>query len=112
MTIEELIVSTVEDSTGLTCEHEIYTGNADTYCVYNYITQTESFDNAALFEYYHIMIHLVCPVTVNINAVKRKLKRDLQTAGFTYPTETSDTDENSKRFILETERWWAVNGDQ
>ena len=107
--IEKLIKSTVENSTGLTCQHNVFTKSEDPYCVFNYFTEKEQFDNMAIFEYYYIQVHIVAPHTSNINALKRKLKIDLEKAGFSYPTEENASDDNSQHYVLETNKWWQID---
>jgi len=109
MTIEELIVSTVQNSTNLPCYHNKFTKTDKTYCVYNYIVTNEHFDNKAIFKTYQIMVHLVAPYGTELYALKSKLKLDLQSAGFIYPTETDASDEDSQHFVLETQKWWQVD---
>ena len=109
MTLEELIVQTVEASTGLPCFHNKFTKSDRPYIVYNYFIETESYDDKAIFETYQIMIHLVAPYGTECFGIKKKLALDLQNAGFIYPTETDASDDDYQHFVLETQKWWNVS---
>lgn len=108
MSRQSLFVSTVEASTGWDCYRDIYTGNDERYCVYSYTASPQRYDNKCIYEFINFILHVVAPTGDNLISKMRKLKKDLQAAGFTYPSEMPAGDEEGQDIILECSIWDAV----
>ncbi len=60
----------------------------DKYFVYNYSTMPVFFaDDEPPFEQYSIQLHFFCPFGVNTIAIRRKVKKAIYNAGFSFPSE-------------------------
>ncbi len=65
----------------------VYTGEEKTYLTFNYATVGADYgDDEPQHELALVQVHLFCPVTANNVATRRRIKRLLRDAGFTWPS--------------------------
>ena len=103
-------IKTILETIGLPVSQTTYTGNADTYIVFNFSTIPSMFaDDAPQYDRYLIQIHIFAPVTQSITAIERKIKEAVFAAGYTWPSriDASDTTRSAagaeRHIVLETE---------
>lgn len=91
------------------CVAELYRGEAEEYCVFNFTELPEGFgDNKPHMIRYLIQLHYCLPWGMNPNKTKRALRRAILDAGFTAPTITPNADELGQEFVFEFE---GLDGD-
>lgn len=104
MTVDELIVTTLQTPVGLDVEESVYTGTNTSYITFDYYTIPHSFaDNAPSHEIYHVAVHLVAPPRTNLSVKRAQIKTLLFAADFTYPTEVNASSKAEKHYIYECE---------
>lgn len=108
MTLNEKIVNTIETATGVSCYYLTYTGDDEVYFVFNYFMRPEMFSNQAQFERYRIQLHLFAPVIYNSCELKKIVKNALEQNGFTYPTETDASDNETQHTVFESVLMWGI----
>lgn len=87
---------------------DAYEGSLDErlsrYFVFNYETLPCSFgDDDAPYERYLIQLHYFCPRGENTVKLRKKIKRSLVEAGFTFPSETNVSDSDGQHYVFEFE---------
>lgn len=58
-----------------------------------------------------VSLHFYCPITQNTVALRKQIKRAIQTAGFTYPNEVDASDEHLQHIVFEFEGEEYLNGE-
>lgn len=87
---------------------DVYAGSEDDklsrYFVFNYETLPNVFgDDDAPYERYLIQLHYFCPRGENTVALRKKIKRNIIDAGFTFPFETNASDSDGQHYVFEFE---------
>jgi hypothetical protein len=104
MTVDQLIVSTLQTPTGLEVEESAYTGTDSEYITFDYYTRPIShYDNAPENEIYHVSVHLVAPPRTPLATIRRQIKTLMFAAGFTWPEETNASSDAEKHYVYECE---------
>lgn len=98
MNVNPLIISTLHPE-GLPIMPGVYTGTADKYYTFNYADdRCEVFaDNAPQIDVASIQVHLFVPLDYNYIALKKRTRARLLEAGFSYPSITELTEEDTKK---------------
>lgn len=101
MSVDERIVNLLTPF-GLDIDNGVSTSREDKYFVFNYSTVPNVFaDDSPWFENYLVQVHLFAPLNENISELKVQVKRALLDAGFTWPSTTDASDENSRHIVFE-----------
>jgi hypothetical protein len=96
-------------SFGYPVTESIYTGTESTYFVFTVKSVPVSHaDDAPQHVRNLIMLRLHCPHTTDMTTTKKDIKLAVQTAGFTYPTETDASDDMTQIIAFEFENAEAV----
>lgn len=95
--------------TGLPYSDNIHTGDNPAYLVLTLNAIPDDYaDDAPQHEKNLVMLHLYCPHTQNTTTLRKSIKLALQSAGFTYPTETDASDELKQHIVFECQDARAV----
>lgn len=102
MTLNETIIAIVKPIVGV-CVPNQYTGDAETYCTFNYSEYPEIVgDNTANGYRAMVQLHLFAPRTSNPLALKRRIKRALMAEdAFSLPSVVDAGDELSHHLVFE-----------
>lgn len=104
MTVDELIITTLQTPVGLDVEESVYTGTNTSYITFDYYSRPASFgDNKPEHEIYHVAVHLVAPPRSGLTAKRAQIKTLLFAAGFTFPEEVNASSKVEKHYIYECE---------
>ncbi len=82
---------------------DLYLGNAEEYCTYNYTEAPDGFgDNAAHVTRYLVQLHWFLPLKRRPHPKKKQLKRALAAVrGFTAPIVTNASDDVGQHYVFE-----------
>lgn len=90
--------------TGYKVYNGVFTSDDDVYFVFvNDVTPVYFGDDTALYAVNLLQLHLYCPLTQNTTVLRKSVKRALEDAGFTYPSEVNATDEHMQHIVFEFE---------
>ena len=104
LTLNQRVIDALATVTDIPVYFNTYTGNALSYFVFTNNAVPEYFtDNEVMYVVNNVDLHFYCPETLNTTALRKQLKKALQTAGFTYPIETDVSDEHMQHFLYEFE---------
>ncbi len=95
------------------CVPDIYTGDAEEYCTYNYNEIPSAFgDNRPHLTRYLVQVHWFLPLKRRPHPKKRRLGRALGGASprWTYPTIVNANDNVGQHYVYEFEAVEADNG--
>jgi len=110
MTVDELIIATLQTPVGLTVEESVYTGAGVSYITFDYYTRpAEFYDNNPAHEIYRVAVHLVAPPRTNLATKRAQIKTLMFAAGFTFPEEVNASSKAEKHYIYECE-YLGVSG--
>lgn len=85
-------------------ENAIYQDKAERYYVFNYSTLGAGYaDDNPIHERFLIQVHLFAPISENITSRIKETKKALSDAGFTWPSTTNASDEDSRHIVFECE---------
>jgi len=103
MNVDRLLYTALNKIAGVQAgDYEPDEGAEETYITYNYFTTPDDFgDDEPGHEVYSVQVHLFCPPGVNSLATRRKIKKALKAADFTYPRYTDATDLDGQHHIFE-----------
>lgn len=86
------------------CVPDLYGGDAKEYVVFSYFENPDNFaDDAPQIIRYFIQVHWFLPNKVNPLEKKKRIKKALFSAGFTYPSITNASDELGQHYVFEFE---------
>ena len=103
MTIDKTIITALS-SFGYACYHDTYTGQDETYFVFNYGVAPSSYsDDRPDYNRYLCQVHLFCPITLNTVSLAKQIKLALEDADFTYPEQIDASDADSQHIVFEFE---------
>jgi hypothetical protein len=89
---------------GLPIQPDKYTGEEDTYIVFNYNDLGAAYgDDFPHASRYLIQVHLICPSQYNSIGIRKQIKFLLLGAGFTYSSTVNATDDDGQHYIFECE---------
>lgn len=117
MTVNERIKAALAPL-GFPVKPDRYKGGAEAYFVFNYTTMGACFaDDTPKYERYLIQVHYFCPMGVNTIATRKRVKRLLFEAGFTWPEEVNAADESMQKndddkqhYVFECETVEGIEG--
>ena len=110
MTINERVKTALAEFE-LPVKPDRYSGDSESYFVFNYTTSGAMFaDNAPGYDIYLVQVHYFCPMGVNTITTRKRVKQLLHGAGFTWPEETNvsdsptkNTDDDKQHIVFECE---------
>lgn len=86
-----------------------YTGDADTYIVFNINASPDDFgDNKPGYNVNFVQVHLFCPHTLNSIPIRKSIKKALFETDFTYPDEVDASDKEGQHIVFECEDVEAI----
>lgn len=101
MTINEQIRAALEEFE-YPCYHNVYTGEEQTYFVFNYTVIPDSYsDDSPEYNRYLCQVHLYSLITLNTITLSKRIKLALEEAGFTYPEQVDASDDDSQHIVFE-----------
>ncbi len=81
-----------------------HTGDDDTYITFNYNSSPADFgDDAPGHEIFSVQVHFFCPGGVNSLSMRRKIKKTLDAAGFSWPSCVNASDKDGQHYVFECE---------
>ena len=95
-------------------EHQYESEEDPVYFVFNYSSLGVGYaDDEPTGELSLIQVHLFAPLSMNITALKRRVKAAIHAAGFTWPELTDASDEQGRHIVFEFQYVDGVdfNGD-
>jgi len=108
MSLNQIIKSAVEPIVPV-CVPDLYTGEAEEYCTFNYTEKADCFgDDEPEVIVYLVQLHWFLPTGQNPLAKKKAIRRALMAADFTCPEVLHADDEDGQHYIFECE---YVDGD-
>ena len=112
MTIDKIIRTALEEF-GYACYHDVYTGEDETYFVFNYNVVPDAYsDDSPFYNRYLCQVHLFCPITLNTTSLAKRIKLALEDAGFTYPEQEDASDVDSQHLVFEFEAVEFIERDE
>lgn len=92
MTVNEIIIKALEPF-GIPVKPDFYNGPEPKYFTFNYADDrgADYGDNMPLSAVVYMQIHYFCPMTEDYLYAKKKIRKALFNAGFTYPSVTDAT---------------------
>ena len=74
----------------------------EVYIVFNYFTTPDDFgDDEPEHEVVSVQVHLFCPGGFNSLAMRKRIKKSLDSAGFTFPSATDLSDRDGQHHLFE-----------
>jgi len=74
----------------------------EVYIVTNYFSRPiEHMDDEPVFEEYSVQVHLFCPSGMNSITMRKRIKKKLYQAGFTWPTSQDASDADGQHIVFE-----------
>lgn len=111
MSVDSKIVSAI-DPFDYDVDNAVSFTKNKTYFAFNYTVIPADFaDDAPCHERYLVQVHFFCPLNVNITGLKKSVRQRLYAAGFTWPSITDASDENSRHIVFECEIAEGVDTD-
>lgn len=103
MTVNERIIQALAPL-GIYITPDFYGGGKEEYITFNYADdRAEDFgDNMSLHVVAYMQVHYFAPMEKNYLYVKKRIRKTLLTAGFTYPdvTDATFTDEGIRHLVF------------
>lgn len=101
MTVNETIIAAVTPVVSV-CVPDIYTGESEEYCTFNYPEVPECFgDDRPTIYRCPVQLHYYCPKGWNSLPKRRALRRAILDADFTAPEVENASDEDGQHFVFE-----------
>lgn len=114
MSINERIITAVQDLSILCCPWEEYEGSNDeklsSYLVFNYtVVPFCDSDDEPIYEKYLIQLHYFGTASENTVSLRKKIKRAIHAAGFPWPSEENASDSDGQHYVFEFEALEAID---
>lgn len=108
MTLNESIIAAVTPVIPV-CVPDIYRGEAEEYCTFNYSELPEGFgDDMPTLSRCAVQLHYYCPEGRDSQKARRALKLAILEADFTAPEITNASDKDGQHFVFEFEALGGV----
>ncbi len=102
MTINQIIIDAIGDIVPV--YPDWYGGDEKEYVTFLYSEiPVMNANNQPMFDRITTYIHLFAPLGKNVLALKAQIRKKLTMSGFTYPTTTNATNDDSQHFVMQCE---------